>query len=287
MSGAEPIKPAALGASAAAAASPSLLRAWLALWRLSAWRMGWTLQSLAAAALLILLAVVTLGVTLFARQSGQFQWDVTNFSRAIVDGVYLRFILPMLCLCYGTQALGGEWEERNLVWLLTRPIPRPLAYLAKWLAALPWCVGFALAGLFLVGGLAGEPGLKSAAAYWPVMVSGAAAYSALFVLLGAWFRRSTIIGVAYCFVLETIFSFMPGLVKRVGLSFYTRCQLYGIAKEQGWDLIDGKPAVTPDRIAFFMPVDGETARWALAGAAFGLVLFGMFLFARKEYRDLS
>lgn len=269
------------------AARPSLLRAWLTLLRLSCVRLVWSLQSLAALCLILLLAAVVLLVTLYGREHEQFRWNIVSFGRAMVDNVYLRFMLPVLCLCFGTQAFGGEWEERNLVWLLTRPIPRPLIYLAKYLATLPWCLGLSLAGFFLMGLLAGPVGRQAVVALWPVLLLGGLAYAALFVLLGCWFRRSTVIGVTYCFVLETIFSQMPGLVKRVSIAFYTRCHFYDLAGREGWDTYQGKPGLTPERISFFIPVDGRTAQIVLASGTLGLLLLGMLIFARREYRDLT
>jgi hypothetical protein len=166
-------------------------------------------------------------------------------------------------------------------------IPRPLVYLAKYLALLPWTVGVALAGLFLIGALAGAPGWLAATAFWPVILMGCLAYSALFLFIGSLFRRSTIIALVYSFVLETILGNMPGLVKRISIAFYSRCYLYGLAEEQGWHTIYGQPGIAPDAANFFLSVEGQTALGVLISLSVGLLLLGMAVFARKEYRDLT
>src|SRR5687767_14061630 len=115
---------------------PSLWTAWRHLVVLSFRRQWWSLQTLIAAILFGLVATV---VILESVLGGG--WTVFGFTNAIINGVYISFLLPILCLCFGTNALGGDWEERSLVWLLTRPLPRPLVYAAKFLAAAPWTFG--------------------------------------------------------------------------------------------------------------------------------------------------
>lgn len=262
-------------------------RSWWMVVRLGMRRMIWSMQSLAAMAMVIGLAVLVLILRMMFERQEQTEFNVVFFGQRVLDFIYLRFLLPMLCLCYGTQSLGGDWEEKSLVWLLTRPIPRPMIYLAKYVAAVPLTVGLALGGLFLLGLAGGEPGRAAAFAFWPVVVWGSLAYLALFLFLGCAFRRSTVIGVVYTFVIEAILSNMPGLVKRICISFYDRCLLYDIAKEQGWDTYQGRPGISPDRIGFFVPVEGTTACWVLTGVTIGLLLLGLWIFSLREYQDLT
>ncbi len=264
-----------------------LWRAWWMIVRLGASRMIWSMQSLAAMAMVAGMAVLVLIVRLMFEQRQEMEFHVVFFGQRVLDFIYLRFLLPMLCLCYGTQSLGGDWEEKSLVWLLTRPVPRPWIYLAKYAAALPLTLGLSLGGLFLLGLAGGTAGMTAALAFWPVVVWGCLAYLALFLFLGSWFRRSTVIAVTYTFVIEAILSNMPGLVKRICISFYNRCLLYDIAKERGWDTHRDGYGITPDRIGFFLPVDGTTARWVLAGVTVGLLLLGIWAFSRREYQDLT
>src|SRR5437868_3271229 len=124
----------------------SLWSAWRQLVYLSFSRQWWSLQSLMALALFCLLALVVSLESLLGRG-----WDVAGFANTIILGVYLGFLLPIFCLCFGTNALGGDWEERSLVWLLTRPLPRPMIYAAKFVAVLPWTFALTVGGLFILG----------------------------------------------------------------------------------------------------------------------------------------
>lgn len=110
-----------------------------------------SLQAITAI-VLILLFVIIVGVVGYVRvQEGRGGWNEAFYAQLIVMNVYVSFLMPLICLCFGTQALGGDWEERSLIWLLVRPIPRPLIYLAKFLAALFWALLMTLGGLYMAG----------------------------------------------------------------------------------------------------------------------------------------
>jgi hypothetical protein len=80
----------------------------------------------------------------------------------------------------------------------------------------------------------------------------------------------------YSFFLETILGNMPGLMKRVSVTFYTRCIMFDAAAEYG---------LSPEKPSVYQPVDGTTAWLILISATIGLLLVGMWWFSRAEYRD--
>src|SRR5437763_1099991 len=77
------------------------------------------------------------------------------------------FLLPLFTLAYASGAIGTEREGRTLVWLLTRPVPRPAVYLAELLGTLPWCLLFGLGGFFVLCRAGGDPGREALRLYWP------------------------------------------------------------------------------------------------------------------------
>jgi ABC-2 type transport system permease protein len=259
-----------------------LLAAWWWLIVLTFRRVWWSLQSFVA---VVLVGMTAAGILLQTLWRG---WSELQFARAIIGDVYLGFMLPLLCLAFGTQSMGGDWEDRTLIWTLTRPVPRPLVYLAKFLAALPWTFALTLGGLFLFGAAAGRSGLRSALYFWPAVAWGTLAYVALFVLLGAAFRRSTIIGVVYSFVMESLIATMPGMVKRASIAFYNRCIYFEKAREVGLNVASGgRRGIAPDRESLYMPVSGDEAVMYLLIGTVAFLCIGMFVFARREYRDLT
>lgn len=198
------------------------------------------------------------------------------FSNWVVFSVFATFLLPLWTLSFATEGLGGEREARNLLWVLTRPLPRSAIYLGKFLAVLPWCLGLNLGGFWLLCRLAGWPGELAFRLYAWAVVWGTLAFAALFFLMGAWSKRAAVMALLYAFFLETIAGNLPGHFKRLSLSFYMRCLMFDSAHDYG---------VRPERPAIYLPVDGTTAAWVLGTATLGFLGLGLVLFSRQEYLE--
>ncbi|MCS7047351.1 MAG: ABC transporter permease [Gemmataceae bacterium] len=211
--------------------------------------------------------------TLTFRTSG-----LAIFSTFIVFALFTTFLLPLWTLSFAAEALGREREGQTLIWMVVRPIPRPAIYVAAYIAVLPWCLGFNLGGLSLLCWLGGDPGRRALALYWPAALLGTLAFAALFHLFAATFRRAGVVALLYAFFLETVAGNMPGLFKRLSLSFYTRCLMFDAGSTFG---------IGPDRPWIFRPVDGATAAWVLALATVTLLAVGMVVFTRSEYLDVK
>jgi ABC-2 type transport system permease protein len=181
-------------------------------------------------------------------------------------------------LAFGTASVGGDREDRTLVFLLVRPIPRALILLAKFAATLPLVLGMVVGSYWLYCRLAGEVGQTAFPLYLPALVYTTLAYLCLFHLFAVSFRHSTIIAMIYALFMELLFGNMPGIVKRVAVNYYGRSLMYAAGAE------DGLPAPDPQ---WFEPMGVEAASWTLMGiAAFGIVA-AMIVFSRREYRDLT
>jgi ABC-type transport system involved in multi-copper enzyme maturation permease subunit len=205
-------------------------------------------------------------------------WTVTSFANIIVFMPFLGFLLPIWSLSFATQALGEERESRSLLWLLTRPLPRPVIYLGKFVAVLPWSVGLNLGGFALLclaaGPAAGPPAL---ALFWPAVLGGTLAYSALFHLMGAVFRRPAVVAIVYTFFVESFAGMLPGHMKRTSISFFTRCLMLDAGQDYGLH--------PPERPDIYLPVESATAWWVLVSVTAGLLALGTWVFSRTEYRD--
>lgn len=200
------------------------------------------------------------------------------FAHWIVFNAFLGFLLPMWSLSFATDALGSERENRSLIWLLMRPLPRPAIYLAKFVALLPWALALNLGGFAVLCLAGGEPGLLALRLFWPAILCGSLAFCALFYLLGAYYRRPAVAGLVYVFFLEIVFGNLPGLLKRVSISFYTRCMLFEEAESYG---------VTTANADVFMPVNGATAISVLLMVTVGLLALGTVVFTRSQYHEAT
>jgi ABC-type transport system involved in multi-copper enzyme maturation permease subunit len=198
------------------------------------------------------------------------------FARWVVFAIFQAFLLPLLTLSFATDAIGHERESRTLIWLFTRPMPRWAIYLAKLLAALPWCLGFNLAGFTAICLAAGPVGREALYLFWPAIGLGTVAFAALFHLIAAIFRRPAIVGLLYSFFFETLVSDLPGDLKRVSLSFYVRSLMFDATRPLN---------IVPDELTVYSPVSPWTAVGVLVGATVAITLIGMWVFARQEYRE--
>jgi ABC-type transport system involved in multi-copper enzyme maturation permease subunit len=214
---------------------------------------------------------------------GVFEGTLKNtglivFSRFFVFSSFLSFLLPVWSLSFATDSLGGERESRTLLWLLSRPLPRPAIYLAKFVSVLPWCLGLNLGGFAICCLAAGQAGRPALELYWPAVLCGSLAFCALFHLFGALFRHAAVMALVYSFFLEMVLGNLPGNMKRVSIGFYTRCMMFERAQQFGFEA---------QRTSQFNPVEASTACIILLTATVVLVLAGMVIFARAEYQDLT
>jgi hypothetical protein len=203
-------------------------------------------------------------------------WAYTNFVRSVPLGAFVGFVLPLFTLAFASGALGTERESRSLVWLLTRPLPRPAVYLATFLGALPWCLLFGVGGFAALCLAGGALGREAFATFWPAAVGGTVAFAALFHLVGATLRRPVVVGLVYVFFFEALVALLPGSLKLLSLSFYARSLIYNEAVEAGYP---GAMLEVPEAVS------APTAWAVLAAATVGLLVVGAWRFGRAEYRD--
>ncbi len=203
-------------------------------------------------------------------------WAFTNFTRTVPLGAFVGFVLPLFTLAFASGALGTERESRSLIWLTTRPLPRAAIYLATFLGAVPWCVAFAAGGFAALCLAGADLGREALALFWPAAVGATVAFSALFHLVGAAFRRPVVVGLVYVFFFEALVAALPGSLKLLSLSFYARSVIYNEAVAAGYP---GPMLEVPGAVS------SQTAWTVLALATAALLALGAWRFARAEYRD--
>jgi ABC-2 type transport system permease protein len=145
---------------------------------------------LALPALLVVLAVVL-------RWTGNNDLDI---SANVLQKFGLATLLPLLALIAGTGVIGPEIDDGQIMYVLTKPIPRQVIVLTK------LAVAIVLAGLLLTGTTA-----QLVPAFTVGVLVGGVAYSAVFVALAVLSRNAVTIGLLYALVWETLLgSFAPG-----------------------------------------------------------------------------
>ena len=143
--------------------------------------------------------------------------------------LFLRFIVPVLGIFYGTALMADEVEDKTITYLFTRPIPRSAVLIGKYLAYLASTVLIVLPSVMLVYFLVVPIGGGAIASTFPTLLrdlallaTGLAVYGALFAAVGAWIKRPVLVGLFFAFGWENFALALPGYMKRFTVAFYTQ-----------------------------------------------------------------
>ena len=183
---------------------------------------------------LILRLVVSLGLPLFEDpRSGGPPIRVTGpaiFGMGIWF-LYLRFIVPVLGVFYGTSLIADEVEDKTITYLFTRPIPREAVMVGKYLAYLACTLCVVLPSLVVVYLLV-VPMRGSLGAAFPDLLKdllllglGLAVYGAVFAFVGAKFKRPLLVGLLFVFGWEWITLALPGYLKQFTVMYYLQAMV--------------------------------------------------------------
>jgi ABC-2 type transport system permease protein len=223
------------GFGAASPRQPSFATAAFRVFDLSLGQMLWSRRTIFLA--LVVSAPVILGVVIRVLTSVGIGGSVRMGGSAIVSGpsvfglfiwvLYLRFIIPVLGVFYGTSLVADEVEDKTITFLFTRPIPRGAVVIGKYLAYLAATVLVVLPSVMILYFLVVPTGGGSLAAAFPALVKdlgllglGLAVYGALFAWVGAQFKYPLVTGLVFAFGWEQGIMLIPGSFKRFTIAYY-------------------------------------------------------------------
>jgi ABC-2 type transport system permease protein len=214
---------------------PSLLTASLRVFDLSLGEMLWSRRTVFLALIVggpVLIALIFRVVDMLnipALRVNGVRMAGTSIFGLMIWFLFLRFIVPVLGVFYGTSLIADEVEDKTITYLFTRPIPRSAVLLGKYLAYLASTVLIVLPSVMLVYFLVVPVGGGSIAATFPNLVRdlallaiGLAVYGALFSAVGAWIKRPVLVGLFFAFGWENFALALPGYLKRFTVAFYTQ-----------------------------------------------------------------
>jgi ABC-2 type transport system permease protein len=130
-----------------------------------------------------------------------------------LSSILVMRVLALAAAIFATSVLAAEVEQKTIVYLLTRPIPRWKILVSRTAAAV--LVTFLIGALGAVavslaiyrGGFLANPLLGSDLA---MLAIGACAYGTLFVLASLFINRSMIVALIYAFGWETLIPNISG-----------------------------------------------------------------------------
>jgi len=219
--------------SRSATSTPGVLPSALRIFDLSLGQMLWSRRSVFLGLLLggpVVLAVILRIVD--SLHSSGFRVNGAAVGGSAIFGMmiwllFIRFIVPVLGVFYGTSLIADEVEDKTITYLFTRPIPRRAVLLGKYFAYLACTVLLVLPSVMLVFFLIVPTGGGSIGAAFPslaadlgMLVVGLAAYGAVFALVGTRLKRPLVVGLVFAFGWEPAVLLFPGYLKRLSVAYY-------------------------------------------------------------------
>jgi ABC-type transport system involved in multi-copper enzyme maturation permease subunit len=141
--------------------------------------------------------------------------------------LYIRFIVPVLGVFYGTGLIADEVDDKTITYLFVRPIRRGAVLVGKYFAYVACTTLLILPSVMLIYFLVVPIGGGSIGAAFPTLIVdlgmlalGIAAYGALFAFVGARLKRPLVIGLVFIFGWEPGVLLFPGYLKRATISYY-------------------------------------------------------------------
>jgi ABC-2 type transport system permease protein len=142
--------------------------------------------------------------------------------------LYVRFLVPVLGVFYGTSLIADEVDDKTITYLFTRPIQRSAVILGKYLAYLACTVLLLLPSVVIVFFLVVPLGRGvTIARMFPTLLTdlgmlafGLAAYGAVFAFVGARLKRPLLVGLLFALGWEPAALIAPGYLKRATVAYY-------------------------------------------------------------------
>lgn len=188
------------------------------------------------------------------------------------------FILTILSVNYGTGVLTQELEQKTIVYLLTRPLPRWRLLLVKYVGSvIAISITVVLSALLLSVVVHGPAKIGGSRVFRDIAILpvGALAYGGLFLLLATFLKRPLTYGLLFAFGWESWVPNMPGTFPKFSIMTYLRT----LAPHP----LPGNPG---DFLASFLPkVTIPTGQaWAtITAIILASLLAALVIFSQREY----
>jgi ABC-2 type transport system permease protein len=209
---------------------PTVLASALRMFDLSLGQMLWSRRSVFLALLaggpVVLAAVIRLTATLDISVNGAPIGGPALFGMTIWL-LYLRVIVPVLGVFYGTALIADEVDDKTITYLFTRPMPRSAVLLGKYLSYLACTILLVLPSVVMTYFLLVPVNGGSIGQTFPLLLAdlgmlavGLTAYGALFGLAGARLKHPLVVGLVFAFGWEPGVLLVPGYLKCATIAYY-------------------------------------------------------------------
>ncbi|MDQ4084529.1 MAG: ABC transporter permease subunit [Actinomycetota bacterium] len=121
---------------------------------------------------------------------------------AVLYGVGLVLTVPLVALVAGTGVLAPEIDDGSVVYLLAKPVRRPVVVVSKWVVAVGCVAVFGVLPVALTGLFMNPSAPELGVGYGLGALLGGVTYAAVFVLLAVLTRHAVVYGLVYVLLWE-------------------------------------------------------------------------------------
>jgi len=181
--------------------------------------------------LLILLFVVAIAAyssTLDLTEE-QIKDGVTKIDDGVngLDILILFFFLPVMAMIYGSSLVRDEMDDRSITAIVTSPMERVITFIGYYIGlaiSVSIIMLLMVTAMFLTyfGGIGFEGTSGIYGPFAALVVIGAFAYSALFIMVSVLFNQPIYFGLFYAFIWEVFIGLIPGRMALLTVKHYVR-----------------------------------------------------------------
>jgi ABC-2 type transport system permease protein len=229
--------------------------------------------------LLILLFIVA--VMAYASTLDLTEEEIEQGSTKVTIGIWmlnsliLFFFMPVMAMIYGSSLVRDEMDEKSITAVVTSPMDRVITFIGYYIG-LAVSVSVIMLLIVTAGFLSyyGSIGMDGAGGiYGPfaaLMVIGAFAYSALFIMVSVMFSKPIYFGLFYAFIWEAFITTIPGRMQLLSVKHYIR--------SIGVHWIDKVDTSSYEGIS-----TATDSAWVLVIFSIATLAFGAFIFRDTEF----
>ncbi len=202
----------------------------------------------------------------------------------MLDVLILFFFLPVMAMIYGSSLVRDEMDDKSITAVVTSPMDRVVTFIAYYIGLavsvsiimlVILTAGFlSYYGNISIGDLASELPVEVTAwgvykSFAALMVIGAFAYSALFIMVSVLFNKPIFFGLFYAFIWEGFIGSIPGRISWLSIKHYIRSL--------------GSHWIPIGDISLYNGHTVSDAAWILVILSVVVFAIGAYLFREKEF----
>jgi len=160
---------------------------------------------------------------------------------SVLYGVGLVLIVPLVSLVAGTGVLAPEIDDGSIVYLLAKPVPRPVIVVSKTAVAVGCVLVFGVLPVALTGLFLNPSAPELGVGYGLGALLAGVTYSALFVMLAAVTRHAVVFGLVYVLLWEGLLGSVLSGIRWFSVTQWGTAVAQDVSRDIGLNIDLGVP----------------------------------------------